>query len=92
MKVKKLNKKQKEIFNNVINSLNSEFTVLKQYRSEKNLKMVTHCQRSIQDKISGIQNYLIYSDLKNYKALSNKLNNLKNCKELNVLRAIKTCI
>lgn len=92
MKVKKLNKKQKEIFNNVVKSLNTEFRVLKQYKSEKNLKMVTHCQRSIQDKIRGIQNYLIYSDLKNYDALRDKLNNLKNCKELDVLRAIKTCI
>jgi hypothetical protein len=92
MKVKKLNKKQKEIFNNVVKSLNTEFRVLKQYKSEKNLKMVTHCQRSIQDKIRGIQNYLIYSDLKNYDVLRDKLNNLKNCKELDVLRAIKTCI
>jgi len=92
MKVKKLNKKQKEIFNNVIKSLNTEFIVLKKYRSEKNLEMVTHCQRSIQDKIRGIQHYLIYSDLKNYNALCDKLNNLKNCKELNVLRAIETCI
>jgi hypothetical protein len=84
MKTKKLTKKQLNILQGVNDSLHTSRIVLKKYKNEDNFKMTSHMQDQIKEHLSGIISFMIYYDLKNFKALESEFDNLKSAKELSI--------
>jgi len=84
MKTKKLTKKQINILQGVNDSLATSRTVLKNYKNEDNFEMTSHMQNQIKEHLSGIISFMIYYDLKTFKALENEFDILKGAKELSV--------
>tara|TARA_B110000858_G_scaffold134420_1_gene152790 strand:+ start:1282 stop:1560 length:279 start_codon:yes stop_codon:yes gene_type:complete len=84
MKTKKLTKKQLNILQGVNDSLHTSRIVLKKYKNEDNFKMTSHMQDQIKEHLSGIISFMIYYDLKNFKALESEFDNLRAAKELSV--------
>ena len=84
MKTKKLTKKQLNILQGVNDSLETSRIVLKKYKNEDNFKMTSHMQDQIKEHLSGIISFMIYYDLKTFKALESEFDNLRAAKELSV--------
>ena len=84
MKTKKLTKKQLNILQGVNDSLETSRIVLKKYKDEDNFELTSHMQDSIKEKISGIVTFMIYYDLKNFKALESEFDSLRAAKELSI--------
>ena len=84
MKTKKLTKKQLNILQGVNDSLHTSRIVLKKYKNEDNFKMTSHMQDQIKENLRGIISFMIYYDLKTFKALENEFDILKSAKELSI--------
>ena len=84
MKTKKLTKKQLNILQGVNDSLKTSRIVLKKYKEEDNFKMTSHMQDQIKEHLSGIISFMIYYDLKNFKALESEFDSLRAAKELSI--------
>jgi len=84
MKTKKLTKKQLNILQGVNDSLHTSRIVLKKYKNEDNFKMTSHMQAQIKEHLSGIISFMIYYDLKTFKALESEFDSLRAAKELSV--------
>jgi len=81
-KNKKLTKKQQRIIDNIKDALDTDYKVMADYHAEKNYDMVSHCQTSISNELSGICSYLIYSDGKSWDAVKDLINEMKSAHEL----------
>ena len=80
--MKKLTKKQERIIQNIKDALETHYSVLRDYHEEKNHKMVSHCQTSISNELSGISSYLIWSDGKSWDAIKEIVWEMKRAPEL----------
>jgi len=87
--MKKLTKKNQAILDNVREALSTSSKVLVDYKEADNYRMVRHMQRSIESQLEGITTYLIYSDLKAYKALEGFIGEIRNRTELSLAYAME---
>ena len=87
--MKKLTKKQQNIIANINDCLDTEYSVLRDYKDENNYTMVRHMQGSIQEHLSGISSYLIYSDGKSWQAVKELIWEMKRASELQLADALE---
>ena len=90
--MKKLTKKQAQIIADIKESIAIDLSTLRDYHKEDNASMVSHCQRSIEQQLSGISSYLIFSTNKVWdERLSNAYWEIRNMPELQ-LNYWSTCL
>ena len=81
--MKKLTKKQAQIINDIKKSIDIDLKTLRKYNAEDNYSMVSHCQHSIGDQLSGVASYIIYSTNKVWdERLSDAYHEIRNMPEL----------
>ena len=81
--MKKLTKKQAQIIAYMKESIAIDVETLRQYHAEKNTNMVSHCQHSISDQLSGVASYIIYSTNNVWdERLSDAYHKIRNMPEL----------
>ena len=86
--MKKLTNKQSKILADVKDSIALDIEVLEGYIKHGRSEMVSHCQDSIREKLSGISSYLIFSDNtkgnRNWKAIKEEFKAIENMDVLNI--------
>jgi len=87
--MKKLNKKNQNIIDNLNRSLRAERAVLAEYLNKGNLKMVFHMQNSIKDAISSVSHFYIFHDNELWHELADHFTALRNAHELSHEYAMK---
>ena len=81
--MKKLTKKQAQIIADIKESIAIDLETLRGFNDEDRADMVSHCQHSISDQLSGVASYLIFSTNKVWdKRLSNAYHEIRNMPEL----------
>ena len=83
--MKKLTKKQAQIINDIKKSIDIDLVTLRKYNAEDNYEMVSHCQHSISDQLSGVSSYLIFCKNGVWDSrLANAYNEIRNIPELSL--------
>jgi len=82
--MKKLSKKNQQIIDNVKDSIAVNIETLKEFHAEGRFEMVSHCQRSIEQSLSGISHYLIHSDVHNWDKLKDAFHEIEAMHELSL--------
>ena len=59
--MKKLTKKQAQIISDIKESIAIDLETLRDFNDQDNTDLVSHCQSSIKDQLSGVCSYLIFS-------------------------------